>query len=313
MKMRDLGLRNPVFALPAERMWRVRAVAGAAVALTLAVALAYLHLQTPAADTAEEREMLYHLAELKRLDARQDVRLLRARAEVAQVPAATPEAVAPLTGTASRVAAAAGAARSATLTQGGPALDRALADKARLMSDYLKANAALKQTLDRVMGAEPQIAGLVRGAWRDFPERERLVAVENLVVLLLSEAQEYSYSPGENLRRNIDALLEDLGDAAARLPPALTSGLARLSGDVQALLKAKPVEQSLYEKLAYHPAGPRIDTLAREYALELEATRSARARYQLYVAACGGALMIALAYLALLPLLARRQFTKPRM
>lgn len=298
--------------MPAARKARVRlarAAVGAVVALVLAGATAYFYLQLPQVDAARQHVVLGHLRELKRLDARWDVVVLRARAEFAPAPAAAPDANAnaALARTRQELAATAKALGSPALASGLPELDRAFADKAQLVSEFRKASAALKQALDLVTGAENEIAGLVRGAWRDFPDRERLVAAENLVVLLLAEAQEYYFTPGDDLRKSIDGLLDDLSDAAARLPPALTSGLARLAGHVHALLKAKPREQALYEKLTYHPAGPRIDTLTHEYGNELEAAEADRALNRLYVAACGGALLVALGYLAALPLIGRRR------
>lgn len=306
MKYRDVNLRAWASPPVSGRGLRMRAATAAAVVLVLVAAIVYLHLQAPRNDGARHA-VLGHLGEMKRLDARWDIAVLRARAEFAQPPATAADADEALARARRALSAAAKDAGSPALAGALPALDAALADKARLVSVFLKSSAGLKQALDLVTGAEHEIAGLVRGAWRDFPDRERLVAVENLVVLLLAEAQEYYLAPGERLRKSIDALLDDLGDAAARLPPALTSGLARLSGNVQALLKAKPGEQALYDRLAYHSAGPRIDALIRAYHHEAEAAQALREVNQLHINACGAALLVALGYLTFLLMVARRR------
>jgi two-component system NtrC family sensor kinase len=307
-----MTIRSAMIAVRDARMLPARAAAASVAALVLGVALAYLYVKSPAVDVARQQAVLGHLRDLKQIDARWDVSVLRARAEFAALPAAAGDGDTVLARARKELAAAAGELTSPALEHGLPALDKALAEKTALVSGFLKANAAVKETLHQVLAAENEIAGLVRGAWRDFPDRERLIAVENIVVLLLADAQEYYFAPGESLRRNIDVLLEDLGDAAARLPPAVTSGLARLSGHVQALLKSKPGEQALYERLAYHTAGPRIDALSQAVSRELEAAQAARALNRTYLAACAGALLIVLIHLALLPLAARHGSAGPR-
>src|SRR4029453_15414618 len=111
------------------------------------------------------------------------------------------------------------------------------------------ANAATKQALTRVLAADVEIAGLVRGSWQDFRDRDRLVAAENAVTLLLAEAQRYYYAPGEAQRKSVETVAADLGGAAAQLPAAVRDGLARLDANVQQLLGAKPIEEKLHDRL----------------------------------------------------------------
>jgi hypothetical protein len=307
-----MNIRSAMLAVRDARMLPSRLAAAAVLALALGIALAYLYARAPEADPARLQAALDRLRELKQIDARWDVRVLRARAEFAAPPAVEPDDGAAIARARQALAAAAHGLASPALEAGLPALDKALADKAALVSAFAKANAAVKERLHEVLAAENEIAGLVRGAWRDYPDRERLVAVENLVVLLLAEAQEFHFAPTEALRKSIDVLLDDLGEAAARLPPALTSGLARLSGNVQALLKAKPGEQALYLQLAHHTAGPRIDALGHALSRELEAAQAAQALSRIYLAACGGAFLVALLYLAMLPVTVRAGGAAPR-
>src|SRR5262245_34330314 len=84
-----------------------------------------------------------------------------------------------------------------------------------------------------------------RGWWQEFRDRDRLIAAEGAVTLLLAEAQRYFYAPGEAQRKNVESIAADLREAAGQLPAAVREGLARLDGNVQQLLGARPVEEGL--------------------------------------------------------------------
>jgi two-component system, NtrC family, sensor kinase len=276
----------------------VRGSVVGAIAVVLAATLGFLYYKTQATGLARHNEVLALLRELKEIDARWDVEVFRARGELRAVPVPSADYRTAVARIQQELAAAAREIDSPVLRDGLSHLRNALLQKADLIEKFKKANAATKQALGLVLRAETEFPGLVRGAWQDFRDRERLVAAESAVVQVLAEAQRYYLSPAAAEHQNLDALIADLQASASRLPPALGNGLARLEGHVQQLLGAKPIEQELFAKLAFLPAGPRIDSLTGAYSRELAAHLDTRELYRVYLVAFAGALLILIAYLA---------------
>ncbi|MBI2294856.1 MAG: GHKL domain-containing protein [Betaproteobacteria bacterium] len=270
----------------------------AVITVVFAAALGYLYHKTQGAAFKPHNEVLALLRELKEIDARWDVDVLRARNELppSQVPAV--DYGPPLARIQRELAAAVQEIDSPVLRMGFPDLSNAFVQKAELIDKFRKANTATKQALAQVLSAEPEIAGLVRGSWQDSRDRERLVATESAVVQLLAETQKYYFSPTEAQHRSVEALASELRASAGRLPPALREGILRFDGNVQHLLGAKPVEQELFARLSFLTAGPRVDSLTSAFSRELEATLGEGELHRVYLIAYAGALLILLAYLA---------------
>ncbi len=288
---------GPFLPLPANIR---RGALAAVLAVALAVILTFLQfIKMKGIDVVQRNEVLGYLQELKEVDGRWDLEVLRARMEFARPPPATVDHAAAVDRIRKALFTLAPELKSPALESGLPELHTAFTEKADLAARFKKASAAAKQALDHVMGADVEIAGLVRGSWRDFPDRERLVAVENVVAQLLAEAQRYYFAPTEAQRKNTEALAADLRDAAPRLPPSLTDGIARLDSNLQELLRAKPAEEALFNKLALHRAGPRLDRLTSSIHRELEQALADLDLYRVYLTTCWGALLVLIGYLAL--------------
>jgi signal transduction histidine kinase len=296
------GIQAPIRALGSRR--------GAIALLTaalLAALLGFLYVKTQGVDIKRQNEALSHFRELKETDARWDVEVFRARAELALPPSSAIDHGAGLARIQQELTAAAHDLGSPVLERGLPDLFKALAEKAALMAKFRKANAEAKQALQRVSGAENEIAALVRGAWQDFPRRERLVAVENVFAQLQASAQKYYFVPADAQRKDLEAIAADLLDSAAPLPTALRDGLSRLDTHVRQLLDAKLVEQQLFTRVSYLTAGPRIDSITNAFGHELEQILVERERYRVYLITYSGALLI------LIGLLATRLFASYRL
>jgi len=297
--MRTPGLTTLAAALRAIRAATpLRASLLAAIAVALAAVLGYLYYKTQGTGFKRHNEVLGLLRELKEIDARWDVDILRARNELAPARSPAVDYGPALARVRQELAAAALEVDSALLRASVGELGEAFVQKTELMDKFRKANAAARQGLAQVLAAESEIAGLVRGAWQESRDRERLVAAESAVVQLLAEAQRYYLSPTEAQKKSVEALAADLREAAGRLPPALRDGVIRLDGSVQHLLDAKPIEQELFTKLSFLPAGPRVDSLTGAYSRELESKLAERELYRVYLIAYSAALLILLAYLA---------------
>jgi signal transduction histidine kinase len=270
----------------------------AGVTIVLAGILAYLYFKTEGTDFKRHNEVLATLRELKEIDSRWDGDILRAHTELAPPQTALSDQAAAVARIQRELTAASAEIGSTALARGLPDLNTAFSQKARVLGEFRKANAAARDALARVTASDVEIAGLVRGSWRDFRERERLVAAESAAIQLIAEAQRYYFTPGEERRKLLEMILGDLRKAGPRLPPALRAGMNRLDERVQQLLEAKPAEQALFTRLGFMTAGPRVDSLTSDYSRELEAALHEQAFYRSYLVAYSGALLILIGYLA---------------
>ncbi|MCC7485161.1 MAG: hypothetical protein IT529_09240 [Burkholderiales bacterium] len=268
-------------------------------AVALAGAALHAWTRAPRLDTRHHGEVLGWLRELKALDARWDVEALRGRIEFAPDARPSADTGAEVKRLRDAIAAAAVHAPDPQLKRGLEALVLALARKADLVEKFRNANTVTRHALARVLAAETETAGLVRGSWAEFKDRERLVAVESTVAHLLAEAQRYYHSAADSHRRGVEATAGDLRAAAGALPPALKEGLGRLDANVQQLLGAKPIEEALYEKLAVTTAGPRVDGMSAAYSAALSARLAERELRRAYLTAVLAAVLVGIAWLAL--------------
>jgi len=270
------------------------------VASLLTATLLFLYLKTQGVDFKRQNEVTTHLRQLKEIDVRWDTEILRTRTEpdLQRPQVAGSDYTAQLERIRRQLAALAHDVRSPVLDRGLPELNEAFTEKAELVAKFKQANAASHEALIRVMDAETEMAGLVRGAWQHYSNRERLVALESVVTQLLAQAQKYYYAPGEQQRKLLPALLADLPDASMKLPPALQAGISRLQSNVQQLMETKPIEAELGNKLAFLTAGPRVDSLTTAFSRELEQALTSRELYRIYLIAYAASLLVLIGYLA---------------
>ena len=267
---RDAGLVTPSKGLTAR---------GAAVAcLTLVTILAFLHVKAQSAEAMRHSDVLAQLATLKLIDARWDVAVLQSRGPSA--PAAEPVQVRDVTAIQRALDAAARLARSNALRTAVLELKKSYAEKADLVTRYQRASSDSRQALEAAMRADAAVSGLVRSAWSDFPQHDRLVAAENLVARVLAEAQQYHHAPTATHRSVLEAAAGDLPQARS-LPPPVLGALARLESDVNQLLLLKPLEQMLGERLTVLNTGARADEVAETYRRSLDDALRDRSRYRL--------------------------------
>jgi signal transduction histidine kinase len=277
---------------------RLRLPLIALIAAVLVTLLGFLYTRSQGVDYRLQGEILGYLRELRELDARWDFDMLRARMEIGSGKARPPEDP----GTRApqilkRLQQAAASASSAALAGGLPVLVQDFNQKMELLRRYRAAQAAVSEALGRLVQLDTELAGLVRGAWAGFPQRDRLVAVESTSALLFAHVMRYTADPSENARRTVETFAADLRKSAAGLPPALRDGLARIDAAVEQILGAKPVEDELFRKIAVSSAGPRINSLTDAFAREAANTESDSERYRIYLIAYAGALLILIGWL----------------
>jgi len=277
---------------------RVRLPLLGLVAVGLVALLGFLYIKSQGVDYRRQGEILGYLRELREIDSRWDFEVLRARTEghsgktklADDRGERAPEIL-------RRLQQAAAEASSGALTRELPALLQAFNQKAELLRRYRAAQLTVTQALGRMVEFDTEIAGLVRGAWAGFPQRDRLVAVESTSALLFAHLMRYTADPSETQRKTVETFAADLRKSAEGLPPALRDGLARLDTTVQQVLGAKPVEDELFLKISISSAGPRINTLTDAFTREAADIESDSERYRIYLIAYAGALLILIGWL----------------
>jgi two-component system NtrC family sensor kinase len=262
-------------------------------AAALVALLGFLYLKSQGIDYRQQSEVLGYLRELKEIDGRWDLEVLRARVEGASgKPLAVNDRGTRVPDLLRRLNAAAAEIDSPMLARGLPALVKAFEQKTDLLTRHRAAGAAVTQSLGRMVEFDSEIAGLVRGAWQSVPQRERLVAIESTAALLFAHVMRYAADPTDAERKNVELFAADLRKAGSNMPPGLREGLARMDATVQQILGAKPVEDELFQKIAISSAGPRIDSLTDAFSAETAEVQLDSERYRIYLIAYAGALLI---------------------
>ena len=274
--------------------------ASAFIAGILVAGLVFLHLLADDSDSQKNAEVLAQLASVKLTDARWDVAVLRARTTGVAERVVQARDVARIQRT---LEAAYANARSNALRSGIEELRKAYEEKADLVTRYQQASVDAKQALDAAMRADAAMGTLVRTAWRDFTDRDRLVAAENLVARVLAEAQQYHHSPNAASRAALEGAAVDLPRAHS-LPRAIETALARLESDVHQVLLLKPLEQMLGDRLTVLNTAARIDELAETYQRQLDDALAARSRYRMAL------LIYSIALLVIAAVVARRLYRR---
>lgn len=282
------------FSLPrAARLPLIVLVAAGLIGL-----LAFLYLKSQGVDYQRQNEILGYLRELREIDARWDLEVLRARVEGASGKAdAIENPGTRALDTLRRLRQTVGEISSPALNSGLPVLTQAFDQKIDLLSRYRSANAAITQSLGRMVEFDTEIAGLVRGAWQSVPQQDRLVAVESTSALLFAHVMRYVTDPTDAQRKNVELFADDLRKAGGGMPAGLREGLSRMDTTVQQILGAKPVENELFQKIAVASTGPRIDSLTDAFGRETTDIQFEAERYRIYLIAYAGALLILIGYL----------------
>ena len=260
-------------------------------ALAMVGALVFLYDKTQAVDLRERNEILGFLRELKEIDGRWDVDVLRARLEsnANELPVVnrTPAAVKAL----QQLNSALQNTPSATLSAWLPELSKTILQKADLVEKFKAENAGTKAGLDALLR---HAAELSAEAAQLKPRQPALDAALNR---LTTAAPSYYWLAQDAQRRSLEAALSDLQNAAAALPEALRAKAEQTRSAGEALLKHRAAEQTLANKLEFLTSGPRLDTLTFSFNRELEATLQDKERFRVYLIYYAGALLILLAYL----------------
>jgi hypothetical protein len=277
-----------------QRWRRVAVIAAAAAALALFV---LLHIRVQDAPVQRRIEVLAHLTALKQIDTRWDAAIFRTRTG-SQPPGASGVQESDLRLVERALDLALIHAPSNAVRTSVQDVQKAYRTKGELIGRLQQAAADSRQALEAAMRADAAVTTLVRNAWSEFPQRERLVAAENLVARVLAKAQQYHYSPTPVNRAALATYAADLPRAHS-LPPPVETGLARLESDVHQLLLLKPLERELSERVERLDTASRVDELTQTLVHGLDQALADRDFYRVTLAIYTAIVIALMAYFAL--------------
>jgi len=255
-------------------------------AAALAGALAFLYNKTQAIDLRQQNEILGYLRELKDIDSRWDLDVMRARADFATAELPVPNRAALAVKALDNLAAAAQRTPSSAISAALPELRGAVEQKAQLVEKFKAENAAAQSAVRDILKGAAEV-GAAAATLKPHPP-----ALDSALATLSAAAPLYYWLAQDSQRAN----LETAAATFKAVPDALREPAARLDGAVQTLLKARPAEQAIFPKLMMLTSGPRLETLAFSFNREVEAELADKERYRVYLIAYAGALLVLLAY-----------------
>ena len=255
-------------------------------AAALAGALAFLYNKTQAIDLRQQNEILGYLRELKDIDSRWDLDVMRARADFATAELPVPNRAALAVKALNNLAAAAQRTPSSVISAALPELRGAVEQKAQLVEKFKAENAAAQSAVRDILKGAAEVGAAAATLKPHSP------ALDSALATLSAAAPLYYWLAQDSQRANLETAAATL----KAVPDALREPAARLDGAVQTLLKARPAEQAIFPKLMMLTSGPRLETLAFSFNREVEAELADKERYRVYLIAYAGALLVLLAY-----------------
>ena len=255
-------------------------------AAALAGALAFLYNKTQAVDLSQQNEILGYLRELRDIDSRWDVDVMRARADFAAAELPAPNRAASATKALDNLTAASQRTPSNALSAALPELRAAVEQKARLVEQFKTENSAAQSAVRDILKGTAEV-GSAAATLKPHPP-----ALDSALATLSAVAPLYYWLAQDSQRANLEAAAA----ALKTVPDALREHAVKLDGAVQTLLKAKPAEQAIFPKLMLLTSGPRLENLTFSVNREVEAELAEKERYRVYLIAYAGALLVLLAY-----------------
>ena len=255
-------------------------------AAALAGALAFLYNKTQAVDLRQQNEILGYLRELRDIDSRWDVDVMRARADFAAAELPAPNRATSAAKALDNLTTASQRTPSNALSAALPELRAAVEQKAQLVEQFKAENSAAQSAVRDILKGTAEV-GSAAATLKPHPP-----ALDSALATLSAVAPLYYWLAQDSQRANLEAAAA----ALKAVPDALREHAAKLDGAVQTLLKAKPAEQAIFPKLMLLTSGPRLENLTFSVNREVEAELADKERYRVYLIAYAGALLVLLAY-----------------
>jgi len=260
-------------------------------AFALVGGLAILYAKTESIDLREPNEIASLLRELKELDGRWDVDVLRASVESDVNASPLPDRREGAEATLTALTEAAWSTGSVALNTGLAELSAEVRNKGRLVEKFKEEHAAAKQS----MAALQQHTGdLVAQATQLNVDSSRLeYSIDQIRVL----APVYFLLGREESYNALYTALSNLEAAASRYPQVLFAQ-ARVAVDAgRKLLDHKVAQMRIASQIGRLTSGPRLDNMANSFSQELEATINEKEIYRVFLITYAAALLSLVAWL----------------
>lgn len=263
----------------------------AAGATVMVAALFFLYEKTAALDLRERNEVLATLRELKDIDVRWDIDVVRARLAAEHAGGALIDRAPAARKALERLQAAGPALGSRALNAALPDLQQAIEQKTELVGTFSAARAAAQAGLDGVLRNGGELAAAAGSA------KTRGAALDTIVKRLGSSAPPFYQRGGDVEQRALETALAELQSAAPGLGEIQRSKAEQAYNAGMLLLKNRPQELALAAQVARLTSGPRLDTLTFAFNHEVEELLQEKERFRVYLIAYATALLILLGYL----------------
>lgn len=274
-------------------MWNLKNLGLALVALLLVAGLAILYAKTETIDLREPNKIASVLRELKELDARWDVDVLRlsmeseagVRPPIDRRPQAD-KLLGELVDAAQRTG-------SVALNTDLDELVQEIRNKGRLVEKFKTEHAALQTALADL-----------RSNTQDLTTQARQFNVVSPRMDLANERLNMNapiyFTLGEEQRYNdIYAALADLDAAAGQFPQVLRSKATLATDAGRALLDRKAAQTRLVDQIGRLTSGPRLDNMALLFSQELEANIRDKEVYRVYLITYTAVLLMLVAWMGI--------------
>lgn len=263
----------------------------AAGATLMVAALFFLYEKTAAVDLSERNEVLATLRELKDIDVRWDIDVVRTRLEfdhagntlIDRTPAARKALQSLQTADQST--------ESPALNAALPDLLQAIEQKIKLVGQFTATSRAAQAGLDGLLRNSSALTTQPGAAKTRGPN------LDAIVKRLSGSAPQFYQRGGDAEQQALLTALGDLQTTAQGLGESQRMKAEQAYNAGMLLLKNKPDELALAAQVARLTAGPRLDALTFAFNHEVEDILQEKERFRVYLIAYATALLILLGYL----------------
>lgn len=260
-------------------------IGSVALTLVLASILAFLYVKTQSHSAADYFENVAVLRQLKQLDARWELDVLKSKMRIDTSYDSLVDPLADLTQLQEKL-------RTEMATQQDSAggltglgdFTRAIDEKTRLIEHFKSHNAVLHNSLAFLPTAADDIEKAMRqSVGQDGDDRGALRQLSSEVKDLLLDSIVFSQAPSDDKASDIQSRLVRLGADHGQLPVGIRGSLAIFSSHVRAVLREQPAVNGLLTGIAAIPTAAHIDALDNLLSSERREAEVHAQRYRKYL------------------------------
>lgn len=248
--------------LPPRLHWLIRWLAPAVLALIFASVLTFLYVRTRGYDASAYHENVALLRQLKQLDARWELDVLRSRMGIDSSYDSLVDPLVALNESWRRLRVIATSQRGSTRTAMERATDayhRAVEDKTRLIEHFKSHNSVLRNSLEFLPTAAGDVT-MALDASGDHRGSE-LTRLSAAVDEALLDSMVYAQAPSADRAADLQSALSRLADAARSPPAPVRAAVSIFVAHVETVLREQPEVNALLSDLAAVPTAADLDAL----------------------------------------------------